>query len=149
MANGVWLYPLILLAGALQAAGASMNGQLNKSIGNPWLASTISFLLVSFLFIFLFALLPRPLPTGKGLALMPWWAPLGGIVGAVAVFVGLTLVQRVGAGPMNGLTITANIIASLVIDHFALFGMPQHDLTLWRALGAAMMIGGVTLIALF
>jgi len=149
MDNGLWLYPFILAAGALQAAGAAMNGQLNKSVGNPWLASTISFLLVSFLFIFLFALLPRPLPTVKGLTLMPWWAPLGGIVGAVAVFAGLTLVQRVGAGPMNGLTITANIIASLVIDHFALFGMPQHGLSFWRALGAAMMIGGVTLIALF
>ena len=149
MNNGVWLYPFILLAGVLQAAGASMNGQLNKSIGNPWLASTISFLLVTFAFIGLFVLLPRPLPTVKGVETMPWWAPLGGLVGAVAVFAGLTLVQKVGAGPLNGLTITANLVASLAIDHFALFGMAQHSLNLPRLAGAVLMIIGVGLIARF
>jgi transporter family-2 protein len=149
MNSGLWLYPFILAAGALQAAGASMNGQLNKSIGNPWLASTVSFLLVTFAFVSLFAVLPRPLPSTRGIETMPWWAPLGGLAGAVAVFAGLTLVQKVGAGPLNGLTITANLIASLAIDHFALFGMSQHSLNPQRLAGAVLMIAGVALIARF
>jgi transporter family-2 protein len=149
MNSGLWLYPFILAAGALQAAGASMNGQLNRSIGNPWLASTISFLLVTFAFVSLFAILPRPLPSTRGIETMPWWAPLGGLAGAVAVFAGLTFVQKVGAGPLNGLTITANLMASLAIDHFALFGMPQHSLNPQRLAGAILMIAGVALIARF
>ena len=144
-----WLYPAILLAGVLQAAGNSMNGQLNRSMSNPWLAATISFALVVFVFAALFAIIPRPLPSQANLAAMPWWAPLGGVTGAVAVFAGLLFVQKIGAGPFNGLTITANLVFSLAIDHFGLLNMPVHAINGWRALGAALMIAGVTLIAVF
>lgn len=80
---------------------------------------------------------------------MPWWAPLGGVVGAVAVFAGFLFIQKLGAGPVNGLTITANIIASLAIDHYALFGTQPHPMSWLRALGAVLMTAGVTLIARF
>jgi bacterial/archaeal transporter family-2 protein len=53
---------------------------------------------------------------------MPWWAPLGGVIGAFAVIAGLLFVGKVGTGAFAGLTITANILMSLVIDHFGLFG---------------------------
>ncbi len=147
--NAAWAFPFIFVAGMMQAMGAAMNGALNKSLVNPYLATAISFLLVLFLAIALFACMPRPLPTAADAAGMPWWAPLGGIVGAVAVFAGLMLIQKLGAGPVNGVTITANILFSLVIDHFGLFHMAQHSFNGWRAVGALLMIAGVTLIARF
>jgi bacterial/archaeal transporter family-2 protein len=147
--NAAWAFPFIFVAGMLQAVGAAMNGALAKSLVNPWLATAVSFLLVLFVAIALFACMPRPLPTMGDAASMPWWAPLGGIVGAVAVFAGLLLIQRLGAGPVNGVTITANILCSLLIDQFAFFGMAQHSLNIWRALGAVLMIAGVSLIAMF
>ncbi len=147
--GAAWAFPFIFVAGMLQAVGAVMNGALNKALVNPWLATAISFLLVLFAAIALFACMPRPLPTAADAASMPWWAPLGGIVGAVAVFAGLLLIQKLGAGPVNGVTITANILCSLLIDHFGLFNMGQHSMNGWRALGAALMIAGVSLIARF
>lgn len=147
--NNAWAYPFIFLAGVLQAVGASMGGELNKSLQNPWLATAISFMLVFFLTVALFTCMPRPLPTVGDLAAMPWWAPLGGIVGAVAVFAGFILIQKLGAGPVNGITITANILASLAIDHFGLLRMEQHSMNPMRAVGAALMVAGVTLIARF
>ena len=69
---------------------------------------------------------PLPLPTETDVRAMPWWAPLGGIAGAVAVFGGLLFVDKVGAGPFNGLLITANLMTSLAIDHFGWFHMPEH-----------------------
>lgn len=53
---------------------------------------------------------------------------IGGLVGAVQVYAGLTLVNRVGAGPFVGFTVTAALIASLVIDHFGWFRMDVHPL---------------------
>lgn len=147
--SAAWLYPIILVCGALQAFGPPMNGALRNALSNPWLASIVSFLpIVAFLGVVLFCL-PRPLPTAEGVSNMPWWAPLGGLVGAFAVVAGLLFVNKVGAGAFGGLTITANILMSLVIDHFGLFGIEQHSLGLWRILGGAMMVGGVALIAFF
>lgn len=80
---------------------------------------------------------------------MPWWAALGGLVGAVQVYAGLTLVQKVGAGPFVGLTVTAALISSLVLDHFGWFRLEPHPINVWRVIGGFLMVGGVTLIAKF
>jgi transporter family-2 protein len=144
-----WVYPFIILGGILQTAGAAMNGQLNKALINPWLASAVSFALITAFFIGAFALFPTPLPSAQGLASMPWWAPLGGLVGAVQVYAGLTLVNKVGAGPFVGITVTAALIASLIIDHFGLFHMPVHAINMGRVAGALLMAGGIALIAKF
>lgn len=147
--TSAWLYPLILAAGALQAWGPPMNGALRQGLTNPWLASLVSFLPVVALMMCVFACLPRPLPTGPGVGAMPWWAPLGGLVGAGAVITGLLFVDRVGAGPFAGLTITANILMSLAVDQYGLFGMQPHPMNIWRALGGGLMTAGIILIARF
>jgi bacterial/archaeal transporter family-2 protein len=145
--NVFWLYPLILAAGALQACGPPMNGALRASLTNPWLASVVSFLPAVALFVVVFVCLPRPLPTVDGVESMPWWAPLGGLIGAFAVVAGLLFVDQVGAGVFAGLTITANILMSLAIDHFGWFNLPAHPMNLSRMLGATLMIGGIALIS--
>jgi bacterial/archaeal transporter family-2 protein len=148
-ARVIWLYPLILGAGALQAWGPPMNNALRKALINPWLSSLVSFLpIVAFLSVVLFCL-PRPLPTLASLNGMPWWAPLGGLIGAFAVVAGLIFVADVGAGAFAGLTITANILMSLIIDKYGLFGMEVHQLTPGRMAGALLMVGGIALIARF
>lgn len=145
--NASWIYPFIILGGALQSCGAAMNAQLFQALGNKWLANAVSFALILAFFGCLFAVFPHPLPTSEGLAKMPWWAPLGGLVGAVQVYAGLTLVQKVGAGPFVGLTVTAALIMSLVLDHYGWFHMPVHALNYWRVGGALLMVGGIVLIA--
>ena len=147
--SATYIYPFILAAGVMQAIGVPMNGQLYKSLSNPWLASLVSFGLIVAVLLVLCAVMPRPLPTAEGVRDMPWWAPLGGIVGAVAVFAGLLFVDKLGAGPTNGLIITANLVASLAVDHFGWLGTEAHAINVWRALGGLLMIGGVTLIAMF
>jgi bacterial/archaeal transporter family-2 protein len=147
--SAVWLYPIILIAGALQAWGPPMNGALRNALTNPWLASLVSFLPIVALLACLVMCQPRPLPTLAGVSAMPWWAPLGGLVGAFAVIAGLLFVNKVGAGPFAGLTITANILMSLAIDHFGWFGMDVHRLSGWRIVGAALMVGGIALVARF
>jgi transporter family-2 protein len=121
--------PTSCCAGRSDATCRERNGVLRASLVNPWLASAVSFMLVTFLAVALFCVQPHPLPTLNDLKEMRWWAPLGGMVGAVAVFAGLTLVQKVGVGTLNGLTICANLLASIAIDHFALVDVPAHPLS--------------------
>ena len=40
--NAFWIYPIIIIGGALQTGGAAMNGQLNKALVNPSPASRSS-----------------------------------------------------------------------------------------------------------
>lgn len=145
--NASWIYPFIILGGALQTCGAAMNAQLFQSLGNKWLASAVSFALITAFFLGALAMFPNPLPTGAGLAKMPWWAALGGLVGAVQVYAGLTLVQKVGAGPFVGLTVSAALITSLLLDHYGWFHMPVHAINYWRVTGGVLMVAGVALIA--
>jgi transporter family-2 protein len=147
--NAVWLYPIILAAGALQAWGPPMNNALRNSMENPWLSSIVSFLpIIAFLSV-IWICQPHPFPTRESIAAMPWWAPLGGVIGAFAVVAGLLFVGQVGAGTFGGLTITANILMSLLIDKYGWFGMTVHDLTGGRAAGAILMVGGIFLISRF
>ena len=126
-----------------------MNGALRNALSNPWLASLVSFMPAVALLAVLCVCLPRPLPTADGLNGMGWWAPLGALVGAFAVIAGLLFVNKVGAGAFAGLTITANILMSLVIDQFGWFGMEVHALSPGRIAGVALMVGAIALVALF
>ena len=145
--NVLWLYPLIMAAGALQAWGPPMNGALRTSLSNPWLASLASFLPVVACLMIVLVCVPRPSPTAAGVSSTPWWAPLGGLIGAFAVVAGLLFVDKVGAGAFAGLTITANILMSLAIDHFGWFNLPAHHMNAGRTLGAALIVGGIALIS--
>jgi transporter family-2 protein len=147
--SAVWLYLIIAMAGALQAWGPPMNSALRNSLTNPWLASVVSFLPAVAFFGCLWLCQPRPLTTTDGLAAMPWWAPLGGLIGAFAVVAGLLFVDRVGAGVYAGLTITANILMSLAIDKLGWFGLDVHPLSAGRIAGAALMVCGIVLISRF
>ena len=74
------------------------------------------------------------------------WAPIGGLAGAVQVYAGLTLVQHVGAGQFMGHTVTAALVASILIVHWGWLYMPVHPLDVFRVSGAPLMIGGIALI---
>jgi uncharacterized membrane protein YdcZ (DUF606 family) len=71
-----------------------MNGALRNTLTNPWLASVVSFVPVVALLGVLLLCQPWPMPTAEGIANMPWWAPLGGAIGAFAVIAVLVAYAR-------------------------------------------------------
>jgi transporter family-2 protein len=73
--KAAWIFPFIILGGVLQTCGAAMNAQLYTSLVNRWLASAVSFAIITAFFMCVFAVFPSPLPSAQGLASMPWWAP--------------------------------------------------------------------------
>ena len=120
-----------------------MNGQLGNTVVNPWLASAIAFALITFFFTSTFFIMPHPLPTVRNISTIPRWADIAGIVRAVQVYAGLTLVNKVGAGPFMGITVTAALLESLAIDHYGFFRMDHQPLNVWGTVGGLLLIGGV------
>ena len=58
----------------------------------------------------------------------PWWALIGGLLGAVYVTVALVAVRTLGASGLTAVVITGQLAISVVIDRFGLLGIArQHD----------------------
>lgn len=57
--------------------------------------------------------------------------------------------QKIGAAPFIGLTVTAAVITSLVMDHFGLLGFKVHAASVGRVVGACLMLAGLALVARF
>lgn len=141
-------YPLILLVGIATAVQPGMNAALARGLGQPF-AGGIAVGLTTATTVLLIGLVSGRLswPGSEQIAAVPWWGWLGGALGGGIVAAQLTLAQGVGAATFLGLTVTAGVIASIVLDHFGWIGFEPHAAGPLRLLGGALMIGGVLLVA--
>jgi transporter family-2 protein len=146
-------YIIIIAAGTLVAMQAGTNATMNKSLQSPFLSSAVSFAggLLSLLLalVIYMALTKTPLPKAHQWASAPWWAWIGGSLGAIYVLAGVLTAEKVGTGTFVSLSVTASILASLAIDHFGLVGMHRHAASPARLLGGALMVLGMILIGKF
>ena len=62
---------------------------------------------------------------------------------------GLLLAHRLGSGVFTGLSVTAAILVSVVLDHFGLLGFKVHPASAMRIVGCVLMIGGLWLVSRF
>lgn len=90
------------------------------------------------------AFVRQPLPV-LHLNTVSWWAWLGGLISIGSTLAGLTLVHRLGAGTFTGLSITAALVVSVVLDQFGWLGLRQHTASPGRLIGCVLLIAGVWL----
>lgn len=134
-----------MLVGFLTPMQGAINSQLSRFMHHPLQASFISFLggLVSLSIIIILLGIAFPgLPTFKTI---PWYLYLGGFIGAGFVSTMLILIPRIGALNMLGAAIAGQLIMSVIIDHYGLFGVPQHSMNYYRAGGILLLMGGLLL----
>lgn len=146
---GIPLYLFVAVAGALNAVQSGTNAQLARSLERPWLAGFVVCLSTTLIFAVGMLVSGQALPAAGKAGSAPWWAWTGGLCGAALVIASLFFAQKVGSGLFTGLTITAGVIASILMDHFGLVEFKQHPAGLWRIVGATLMIGGLGLVARF
>lgn len=145
-----FLYTFAVAAGMLNALQAGANSTLNKTLGQPFPVALI-IVMVSATSLLIVGTLSGQFvwPEGEKWGGAPWWAWIGGMMGATFVMSQLLVAQRIGAAPYLGLTVTAAVVTSLLLDHFGWMGFKEHPANLWRILGGVLMISGVGLIARF
>jgi len=146
----VWLSFLIaLLAGAANPFQSGTNAQLNKQLGQPLWAGVIVYATGLAALLLMLVFIRQPLPAAGQAASVKWWAWLGGVISIASTMAGLVLAQRLGSGVFTGLTLTASLVTSVLLDQFGLIGFERHIASPARLAGCALMIAGVWMITRF
>ncbi len=137
---------LAFAAGAVLPVQAGINSQLKGFTGSALISAFISFLVGTVALLGLTLAMRVPWPSFALLAEAPWWAWLGGFLGAFLVFMTIVLSQSLGAAVMVALIITGQMVTSLVLDHYGLIGYARHPINPARIIGALLLLSGVFLI---
>jgi transporter family-2 protein len=143
-----WAGVLLLaaFAGAVVPFQSAINAHLARGLGHP-LWATLASLLVSVLVLLpVIVALRLPLPSLAFIAKAPLWLWTGGAFGACFVALAVMLLPKLGASGFVALALAGQMLASMLLDHFGLFGLTPKPLTLPRVLGALLLLAGVGLI---
>lgn len=135
---------MMVVGGVGLTVQAAANSRLRLGVQSPALSALISFVVGAVAL----ALLTLSGAMGRGRAPvgLPWWAWVGGLLGAFYVTAVVVAVPRIGAALMIACTILGQLAAALALDHFGWLGVPRVPINPWRVLGAALLLTGVLLI---
>jgi transporter family-2 protein len=141
---------LALLAGVATAFQPGVNARFADLAGHRIHGGVINFAVGCLAMLIVWFIASRffgvASPQPSRLAQGPWWMWTGGLLGAFFVTTAVALAPRVGAANYLAAMIAGQLVASLIIDHFGLLGLPQISITPWRVAGIALMLGGLALI---
>lgn len=136
MKNCIFLLLALCVGGLLPVQGA-LNAHLGKGLNHPLQATFVSFFgAIIVLFLLLLALSP-PLPSVSQLKSTPAVYYTGGIYGVVFVTTILMLAPRIGIANTLVATIVGQLIVSVILDHFGVFGLARHPINGFRLMGCA------------
>jgi bacterial/archaeal transporter family-2 protein len=137
---------ITFLAGVALSVQVAINRQLGMQLGSASGAAFASFLigtaaLAAFLTVTQASLSVRGAVSGA-----PWWAWLGGVLGAFYVVTATLVVARIGVASLLALSVSGQLLASLVIDHYGLLGLEQQSVSLSKLAGSLLLMMGMWLI---
>ncbi len=143
-------YLFAIAAGSANPVQAGANAELNKDLASPvW--SCLFVYASGFMGVLVIQLILRQAwPADRlGLGKIPWWAWAGGLLSIGSTIAGLTLAQKMGSAVFTGLSLTASLVTSVVLDQFGWIGFKPHPASPLRLTGSALLVAGIWLIAKF
>ena len=144
-----WLFVLFAAAAGALNPFQNVNAELNKHWQQPlWTAAWVYLSgLAGVLLVQMFV--RQAVPGHDAVAAAPWWAWFGGLVSIATTMIGLMFAQKLGSGVFTGISITASVLVSIVLDHMGWIGFKQHTASPMRLAGAGLMVLGVWLVMRF
>ena len=103
-----------------------VNADLKSALGSAAWAGFVSYLGGTICMLALAFAVRDALPPSSLIARSNWWAWSGGLFGAIYIAISILLVPRLGAATFIGLLVAGQMLSSLVVDHYGLFGMAQQ-----------------------
>lgn len=144
---------LALVAGAVLPVQGAVNALLRQDLGGaPFAVGAVSFFVATLAMaaVLLLALVGQktPRPDIGGVQTMPWWGWLGGLAGATYVTTVFTAIPVIGAAAAVGFTVAGQQVASVFVDRYGWFRLPQRPVSGLRLAGVVLLLAGVALIKL-
>jgi transporter family-2 protein len=136
---------LVAVAGCLVGMQPPVNARLGREIGT-FQAAAFSFLVGTVALVAIASLSRRGLGSFDGIGSVPWWALVGGLLGAVFVTVSLVTVKTLGASGLTAVVIAGQLTTAVVIDRFGLLGIARQPIAATRILGLVLLVAGVALV---
>lgn len=137
---------MALLAGALLPVQAAANKEIGRELGHSLHGSFVSFL-VGTLGLAVVMLAMRLSPNVDRIVNTPWWAWIGGLLGAFFVTTTVVLAPKMGTAAFFATMVCGQMAASLLLDSTGFMHMPQIDITWGRAIGVLLVMVGVVIAA--
>ena len=144
---------LALMAGAVLPVQGAVNALLRHDLGGaPFAVGAISFLVATLAMAVVMLLVLAGQKTSRpdiaGVQTMPWWGWLGGLAGATYVTTVFTAIPAIGAAAAVGLTVAGQQVASVFVDRYGWFRLPQRSVSGLRLGGVVLLLAGVAIIKL-
>lgn len=139
-------YLLVIGAGVSVALQQILNANLRVEIGSPWWAGFVSYFVGMLAMLAVALTSPGPRLSESFVGSTSWLPWTGGLFGALFIGTAIFMVPRLGAATVLALIVVGQMIGSLAFDHFGLFGLSHHPISLTRLAGATSLVLGVVLI---
>jgi transporter family-2 protein len=133
-------------AGAAISVQSGVNSQLAAGLGAESVnAAFVSFFIGTVILALVTASRGTLGATITGVPMQPLWKLSGGLLGSFFIFSAAFLAPRMGVTNMLVLVIAGQLAASMTVDHFGLMNMLQRPVSPVKLVGAAVMLGGVSI----
>jgi len=136
---------LAVAAGCLVGLQAPVNARLGRQVG-ALQAATVSFTIGTLVLIVVAGLSSGGLPSVSGASRAPWWALIGGLLGAFYVTVALLTVRTLGLSALTAIVVSGQLAIAVVVDRLGLLGIARQHIDAPRIVGLVLLLIGVVLV---
>ena len=133
-------------AGSFLAIGAAANARLMRTLHSPIAAAAINFIVgFSVLSVLLGMGILKSSSNLEMLVSVPWWAFLGGFLGATFVTLNTLTIPKLGLTTTAIAVVLSQMTMSLAIDHLGWFGVIQRSVSASKLFGIGLLFVAVAL----
>lgn len=136
---------LAIAAGCFVGLQAPVNARLGKQVGSLQ-AATVSFTVGTLALILVASLSSGGLSSIGSVGRVPWWALIGGMLGAFYVTVALVTVRTLGLSSLTAIVVSGQLAIAVVVDRFGLLGIAKQQIGATRIVGLVLLVVGVVLV---
>ncbi|OAV45233.1 DMT family transporter [Lewinella sp. 4G2] len=135
-----------IVAGVMLPIQAGLNTEIGRKLDSPMYATLVSFAVGSIGLILYLLFTREDWGAIKEAGTLPWYYWTGGLLGAVYVAAIIVLTPRLGIALTFGLTVAAQMVFGVIMDHYGWLGVRESPINWMRVLGVFLIVAGVVIV---